>query len=42
MYALIGALIAIAAVVVYNVTGERGAGPRQVWDQDHGHYHTVP
>ncbi len=42
MYALIAALIAIAAVVVYNVTGERGAGQRQVWDPVHGHYHTVP
>ncbi len=41
-YLLIAALIAMVAVVVYNVTGERGAGPRQVWDPDHGHYHTLP
>jgi len=42
MYALVVVLVAMAVVIVYNVTGDRASGPRQVWDPEHGHYHTVP
>ena len=40
--AIIGVLVAMAAVIVYTFTSERGSGSRQVWDPNHGHYHTVP
>ena len=33
---------AIAIAVVYALTTAQGSGSRQVWDPDHGHYHTVP
>ena len=35
MYALLVALMAIAAVVVYNVTGDRDQGPAREWHGDH-------
>ena len=41
-YALIGVVVAIVGVIAYTFTGEGGSGGRQVWDPDHGHYHTVP
>ena len=41
LYAALAVLVAIAGVIVYTFTSE-GSGPRQVWDPDHGHYHTVP
>ncbi len=41
-YALIGVVVAIVGVIVYTFTSEGGSGGRQVWDPDHGHYHTVP
>ncbi len=41
-YALVAVLVAIAGVLVYTFTTDGGAGPRQVWDPAHGHYHTVP
>ena len=40
--AIIGVLVGMAAVIVYTFTSERGSGSRQVWDPNHGHYHTVP
>lgn len=40
--AVVGVVVAIAAALAYTFTGERGGGGRQVWDPDHGHYHTVP
>ena len=41
--AIVGAAVTVAAVLVYSFSGERSsAGGRQVWDPDHGHYHTVP
>ncbi len=40
--AVIGVVVAILAVVAYAFTSDRGSGSRQVWDPDHGHYHTVP
>lgn len=33
---------AIAIAVVYALTTASVSGSRQVWDPDHGHYHTVP
>ena len=33
---------AIAIAVVYALTAAPVSGSRQVWDPDHGHYHTVP
>ena len=41
LYAVLAVLVAIAGVIAYTFTSD-GAGPRQVWDPDHGHYHTVP
>ena len=41
-YALIGVVVAIVGVIAYTFTSEGGGGGRQVWDPDHGHYHTVP
>jgi hypothetical protein len=40
--AVIGVLVAMAVMIVYTFTSERGSGSRQVWDPNHGHYHTVP
>ena len=41
--AIVGVVVAIAAVLVYTFTTERtSSGGRQVWDPAHGHYHTVP
>lgn len=40
-YVLVAVLVAIAGVIVYTFTAD-GGGPRQVWDPEHGHYHTVP
>ena len=42
LVAIAGVVLAVGVVLVYNFTTERGAGARQVWDPDHGHYHTVP
>ena len=42
LFAIAGVIVAMAAVLVYAFTTERGAGTRQVWDPDHGHYHSVP
>ena len=42
LLAIAGVIVAVAAVLVYSFTTERGSGTRQVWDPDHGHYHTVP
>ena len=42
LLAIVGVIVAVAAVLVYNFTTERGSGSRQVWDPVHGHYHTVP
>ena len=42
LIAIAGVVLAVVAVLVYNFTTERGSGSRQVWDPDHGHYHTVP
>ena len=41
-YALIGVVVAIVGVIAYTFTTEGVGGGRQVWDPDHGHYHTVP
>ena len=41
LYAALAVLAASAGVFVYTSTSE-GSGPRQVWDPEHGHYHTVP
>lgn len=41
-FAVIAVVVAIAAALVYSFTGGQGGGGRQVWDPDHGHYHTVP
>ena len=41
-YAVIAVLVAIAGVIAYTFSADRGSGPRQVWDPVHGHYHTVP
>ncbi len=41
-YALIGVVVAIVGVIAYTFTADGGGGGRQVWDPDHGHYHTVP
>ena len=41
-YVLITIVIAIAGVIAYTFTTDGGGGSRQVWDPDHGHYHTVP
>lgn len=40
--AVAAVVVAIAAALVYAFTGDRGGSGRQVWDPDHGHYHTVP
>ena len=37
-----GVVVAIAAVLLYSFTGDRGSGTRRVWDPAHGHYHNVP
>lgn len=42
LIAITGVVLAVVAVLAYNFTTERGSGSRQVWDPDHGHYHTVP
>ena len=42
LVAIAGVVLAVVVVLVYNFTTERGSGSRQVWDPDHGHYHTVP
>ena len=43
LVAIIGLVVAMAAVFVYSFTTNRTAsGARQVWDPEHGHYHTVP
>jgi len=42
LFAIAGVLVAMAAVVLYSFTSNRAVGSRQVWDQDHGHYHNVP
>ena len=42
LIAVVGVIVAMAAVLVYTFTTERGSGTRQVWDPEHGHYHTVP
>ena len=42
LVAIAGVIVAMAAVLVYSFTAERGSGSRQVWDPDHGHYHNVP
>ena len=42
LFVIVGVVVAMAAVLVYTFTTERGSGTRQVWDPDHGHYHTVP
>ena len=40
---IVGVVVAIAAVFVYTFTADReSSGARQVWDPEHGHYHTVP
>jgi hypothetical protein len=42
-FAVVAVVVAIAATLVYTFTGNQGTGGgRQVWDPDHGHYHTVP
>ena len=41
LYGVLAVLVAIAGVIAYTFTAA-GAGPRQVWDPVHGHYHTVP
>ena len=42
LIAVVGVIVAMAAVLVYTFTTERGSGTRQVWDPEHGHYHNVP
>ena len=42
LFAVGGVILAVAVVLVYSFTAERGGGTRQVWDPAHGHYHTVP
>ena len=42
LFAIAGVIVAVAAVLAYSFTADRGSGTRQVWDPDHGHYHTVP
>ncbi len=42
LFAIAGVIVAMAAVLVYSFTAERGSGSRQVWDPDHGHYHNIP
>ena len=43
MMAIVGVVVAMAVVFVYSFTSDRtSTGTRQVWDPDHGHYHTVP
>jgi hypothetical protein len=42
LFAIAGVVVAVAAVLAYGFTTDRGSGTRQVWDPDHGHYHTVP
>ena len=37
-----GILVGMTAVLFYSFSGERGSGSRQVWDPDHGHFHTIP
>ena len=42
LMAIVGVVVAIAAVAVYSFTTDRtSSGGRQVWDPEHGHYHTV-
>ncbi len=40
--AIAAAVIGIVVAIIYNFSGDRTFGPRQVWDPGHGHYHTVP
>jgi hypothetical protein len=42
LFAIAGVIVAMAAVLVYSFTSERGSVSRQVWDPVHGHYHSVP
>lgn len=43
LMAFLGIVAAIAAVFVYTFTTDReSSSGRQVWDPEHGHYHTVP
>ena len=42
LFAIVAVVVAMAAVLVYSFTAERASGSRQVWDPEHGHYHTVP
>lgn len=39
---LIGVLVAIGGIIAFTFTTNNGGGSRQVWDPEHGHYHTVP
>ena len=41
MLAIGGVVAAIVAVVFYTFSSGGGSG-RQVWDPEHGHYHTIP
>ena len=41
-YMLIGVLVAIGGIIAFTFTTNSGGGSRQVWDPEHGHYHTVP
>ena len=40
--AIAAAVIGIVVAIIYNFSGDRTFGQRQVWDPEHGHYHTVP
>ena len=40
--AIVGVVVVMAAAFVYSFTSDRTTVSRQVWDPDHGHYHTVP
>ncbi len=42
LFAIASVVVAMAAVLVYSFTAERGSASRQVWDPVHGHYHSVP
>ena len=42
LVAIAAAVLAIVVAVLYNFSGDRTSGSRQVWDPEHGHYHTVP
>ena len=45
LVALAGVIAAAILVGIASVArngDSRGAGPRQVWSPEHGHYHTIP